>query len=87
MASAPDQPEIAYGVWIRGVGWLRTPKGEPFSDLAREVALGAASFFGARARVVPLDEAMIDLEPKFIAGERDWLARARDGLFKRATQG
>jgi len=86
MAVEPDQPEIAYGVWLRGEGWLRTPKGDPFTDLSREVALGAASFFGRRARVVPFDDAMLELERKFLDGERG-LIHALGRLFKREAQG
>jgi len=68
-----DKPtQTAYGVWIRGKGWLRNAKGDFFADLSREVALGAASFFGDKARVVPFDDAMGDLESKFIDGERTW---------------
>ena len=68
---------IAYGVWITGSGWLRNPKNPNaiFADTSNAVAQSAAFLYGDGARVTPIDDELIALEPTFL--ERD-TARARE---------
>ncbi|MGB8647345.1 MAG: hypothetical protein WCF84_19075 [Anaerolineae bacterium] len=62
---------IAYAVWIRGKGWLRDSGDSVFADLHIEMAQGAAQLWGKGARVVPFDDAMLNLEKVFLARERE----------------
>ena len=85
-SQVPFDLSTVYGVWIHGKGWLKTPKGEPFTDFNKAVVGGAASFFGSRARVVPFDDAMLELEATFIASEKHWLNRLSEWIGKRFSK-
>jgi hypothetical protein len=80
MAKANDNaPEIAYGVWIRGRGWLRVKDGEAFADTVRANAESAAYLYGRGAVVLPFDDELLALEPTFLQRERApwWVRLAR----------
>ncbi len=63
-------PPLVYGVWIPGLGWLKSPDGRHFADLNREAAESACRLYGPGARVEVFDDAMRDLEPVFLEQER-----------------
>ncbi len=79
----------AYGVWIEQAGWLRGDSGQAFAAVDRAVAEAAAELWGAGAQVLPIDDSLIDLQPKFLAqqaaraasappkGIRAWLTTKR----------
>ncbi len=63
-------PPLTYGVWIRGVGWLKNENGLIFADVRLVVAQQAARLYGRGACVVPVDQALGDLEKLFLQRER-----------------
>lgn len=70
-----DTSITAYGVWVRGQGWLKVGEKDRFADENRAVAESAASFFGARACVRPIDDALILLEAVLLEAEQSALER------------
>lgn len=70
----PREYEITYGVWIRGIGWLR--KGERvFLDPRIELAQSAVRMWGEGASVRVCDEALVVLQPELL--EREAIASKR----------
>ena len=68
-------PVITYGVWIHGQGWLKKDGDAPvpmrvFATLHKEIASGAAALWGDGARVLPVDDSLIELEEVFVARDR-----------------
>ena len=72
----------AYGVWIRRQGWLKVGEKDHFADENKAVAESAASFFGARASVRPIDDSLILLEAVLLDAEQT----AFDRFIKRVKQ-
>ena len=67
MTTQPRPNPVAYGVWIAGTGWLRSGDGKTFAALEKTVADSAAELWGAGARVLPVDDSLIELQDVFLA--------------------
>ena len=69
------EDKIAYGVWIRGKGWLRVKENEVFADDIRANAESAAFLYGRGAIVLPFDDELLGLEATFLQRDRQWQSR------------
>jgi len=67
-------PATPFGVWLNGVGWLRSSDGlHVVSDRRRELMESVANLCGHGARVLPIDDALTEQELRDL--ERQILGR------------
>ena len=65
-----DKLPVSYGVWIPGMGWLKS-NGQPYADLRKEVALSTARRVKRGARVEFIDASLVALQDVFLEVEYD----------------
>lgn len=64
---------IIYGIWIPNKGWLRDDKGNVFGDENKVKCQEVAKLIGQHAKVLFLDDAIVNLEREYLAQEkRKW---------------
>lgn len=68
-----DIPPVTYGVWIKGVGWLKDTNSNFFADPRVEYAQAALRMWAigddTPCRIELIDESMIGLQPIFLGRE------------------
>ena len=66
-------PRATFGVWIPGIGWLRSVDGQPYADTHRKIAASVAHRLGHGATAEYIDSALADasIEQKLLSVEND----------------